>query len=87
MQKIINVIALLSGVVSLSVVGGGVYLYLNAGTIIETTKEKAVEEITAALPRIVEGLMPEVPELPKATGGAIAPMPSTPSVTGPAVPF
>lgn len=87
MQKIINAIALLSGVVSLSVVGGGVYLYLNAATIIETTKEKAVEEITAALPKIVEGLLPEVPELPKATGGAIAPMPSTPSVTGPAVPF
>ena len=83
MQKIINGIAILSGVVSLSVVGGGVYLYLNAATIIENTKERAVEEITAALPKIVEGLLPEVPELPEVTGGVIPP---TPSVTGPAIP-
>ena len=35
MQKLVNVVALLSGLVSLSVVGGGAYLYLNKEAMIE----------------------------------------------------
>ena len=84
MQKVINAIALLSGLVSLSVVGGGVYLYKNADTLIEDVRGKVIEEVTETIPKIVEGLMPNVPELPKATGNVI---PSTPNVTGPAIPF
>ena len=84
MQKIINLIALLSGLVSLTTVAGAVYLYKNADTMIEDARGKVIEEVTEAIPKIVEGLMPNVPELPTATGDAI---PSLPSVTGPALPF
>ena len=49
MQKVINIIALLSGLVSLSVVGGGAYLYLNKDAMIEDVRAKATEEITKAI--------------------------------------
>tara|TARA_A200000113_G_scaffold139249_1_gene125158 strand:+ start:231 stop:485 length:255 start_codon:yes stop_codon:yes gene_type:complete len=84
MQKLINVIALLSGLVSLSVLGGGFYLYKNANVMIEDAREKVIQEIAEALPKIVEEMMPDVPEIPSATGGVIPP---APNVTGPAIPF
>ena len=78
MQKVINTIALLSGLVSLSVVGGGAYLYLNKDAMIEDIRKKATEQvtkaITEALPDIVDAAlpeMPEVPEVPNKTGGVI----------------
>jgi len=82
MQKLINLIALLSGLVSLSVVGGGAYLYLNKDTLIEDARTKVTkavtEAVTEALPGMIDGAMPE---LPKVTG------PSMPTTTGPALPF
>ena len=42
MQKIINVVAIASGVVSLAVVGVGGYVYVNQESIIESVKEKAL---------------------------------------------
>ena len=72
MQKLINVLALSSFVVSASVVGGGVYVYLNKDAMIEDAKEKitnaATEAIAGALPGLIDAAMPE---LPGATGGAI----------------
>ena len=68
MQKIINGVALFSGIVSLSVVGGGVYLYLNAGNLIESAKERAIEEITEAIPAMISGMMPDIPEVPEVPG-------------------
>ena len=41
-QKIINVVAIASGVVSLAVVGVGGYVYVNQDSIIESVKEKAL---------------------------------------------
>ena len=41
-QKIINVVAIASGIVYLSVVGGGVYLYTQKDAIIESVTEKAL---------------------------------------------
>ena len=74
MQKVINVIALLSGLTSLAVIGGGVYLYKNADVMIEDAREKvseaAVEAISGALPGLIDAAMPDIPE-----------------VTGPDVPF
>ena len=84
MQKLINVIALLSGLVSLGVLGGSFYLYKNANVMIEDAREKVIQEVAEALPKIVEEMMPNVPEIPSATGGVI---PSAPSVTGPAIAF
>ena len=84
MQKIINAIALLSGLVSLTTIAGALYLYKNADTMIEDARGKVIEEVTETIPKIVEGLMPNVPELPTKTGGVISP---APTVTGPAIPF
>lgn len=85
MQKLINVIALLSGLVSLSVVGGGTYLYLNKDTLVEDAREKVTkavtDTITEALPGIVQGA---IPKMPSVTGPAV---PSIPTTTGPAIPF
>ena len=40
MQKIVNVLALSSFVVSAAVVGGGAYVYLNKDALIENVKER-----------------------------------------------
>ena len=72
MQKIVNVLALSSFVVSAAVVGGGVYVYLNKDAMIESAKGKiaaaATEAIAGALPGMLDAAMPELPEV---TGGAI----------------
>jgi hypothetical protein len=66
MQKLINVIALLSGLVSLSVLGGGLYLYKNADVLIEDARKKvssaAVEAIRSTLPEIIDESAPKLPE-------------------------
>ena len=85
MQKLINVLALLSFTGTASIVGGGAYVYLNKDSIIENVKGQVVsaaaEAIAAALPGMLDSAMPE---LPGTTGDAI---PSLPSTTGPALPF
>ena len=45
MQKVINLLALLSFAVSAGVVGAGAYVYLNKDALIEKAKEKAAEVI------------------------------------------
>ena len=71
MQKIINVLALSSFVVSAAVVSGGTWLYLNKDGLVESAKEKiataATEAIAGALPGMIDSAMPE---LPKTTGPA-----------------
>lgn len=78
MQKFINTIALLSGLVSLSVVSGGYYLYANKDALIEDIRKQATEQvtkaITEALPGIVDAALPEMPEMPEVpdkTGGVV----------------
>jgi len=89
MQKLVNVIALLSGLTSLAVLGGGYYLYSNKDAMIEDIRKQATEQVTKAmteaLPGIIDSLMPEIPEVPAATGGVVKE--STPKVTGGVVPF
>ena len=72
MQKIVNVLALSSFVVSAAVVSGGLYVYLNKDAMIESAKEKitkaATEAIAGALPGMLDAAMPELPEV---TGGAM----------------
>jgi hypothetical protein len=78
MQKIINGVALLSGLVSLSVLGGGAYLYVQKDTLIEQSRERVTaaitEAITEALPSLVDAAVPGVPEM---TGPAV-PSPTMP---------
>ena len=49
MQKIFNAIAVASGVVSLTVVGAGLGIYLNKDAIINNIKEEALEAVTGSL--------------------------------------
>ena len=89
MQKLINGIALLSGLVSLSVVGSGAYLYLNKDALIDQVKEQATEQIIEAITGALPGMLGSaIPKLPSVTSGAVPELPSaTSSVTGGALPF
>jgi len=42
LQKIVNVLAVASAAVSIAVVGGGAYLYLNKDAIIDNIKKEAL---------------------------------------------
>ena len=74
MQKVINVLAVLSFVGTAGIVGGGTAVYLNKDSIIENAKNQiaaaAGEAIAGQLPGMMDAGMPE---LPSATGG-VAPM-------------
>ena len=69
MQKIINGIAIASGVISLTVVGAVGVVYFNKDAIIENVKGKVVE---AVMPSIGGGI---TDALPKSTGPAIPGIP------------
>ena len=49
MQKIINVLAVSSAVVSLALVGSVGYVYVNRTAIVEDIKEKAIESVLGDL--------------------------------------
>tara|TARA_R100001510_G_scaffold21908_1_gene19214 strand:- start:614 stop:856 length:243 start_codon:yes stop_codon:yes gene_type:complete len=69
LQKIVNGIAIASGIVSLAVVGTVGYVYVRKDAIIEDVKGKVMEQILPNLP---------IPEMPTVTGGALAlPSPSS----------
>ena len=74
MQKVINVLAVLSFVGTAGIIGGGTVVYLRRDAIAERVKDTvanaAVEAITEALPGMLDAAMPELP-----------------TTTGPAVPF
>jgi hypothetical protein len=74
MQKVINVLAVLSFLGTAGIIGGGYYLYTQKDPIIEGMKEKivtaATKAISDALPDMLDAAMPELP-----------------NTTGPAVPF
>ena len=89
MQKLINVLAVLSFVGTAGIVGGGAYVYLNREALAESAREKVTEAVmdavTGALPGLVSGAMPELPDV---TGGAIPSIGTpAPTQTGPALPF
>ena len=69
MQKIINGIAILSGVISLTVVGSGVFIYLQKDAIIENVKGKVMD---AVMPSIDGGITDAIPDT---TGPAIPGIP------------
>ena len=71
MQKIINGIAIFSGVVALGIVGLGGYVFIRKDAIIEDVKSK----ITEAALGSVTGSLPDM--LPNATGPAL-PSPTIP---------
>ncbi len=79
MQKVINVLAVLSFLGTASIIGGGVYVYLQKDALIESAREKvakaAAEAIAGALPGMLDAAVPELPEV---TGPAVPAMPTMP---------
>ena len=79
MQKVINVLAVLSFVGTAGIIGGGTVVYLRRDAIIEQVKENvakaAAEAIAGSLPSMLDSA---VPKLPSTTGGALPP--STPAL-------
>jgi|TARA_B100000035_G_scaffold216313_1_gene185443 hypothetical protein len=72
MQKLINVVALLSGLVSASLVGAAGYVYVNRVSIVESATEKVTAAATEAVAGAIPGMLGDsVPSLPAATGPAI----------------
>ena len=65
MQKIINGIAIFSGVVALGVVGIGGYVFIRKDAIVDGIKGKVME---AVMPDISGGIMKSLPD---ATGPAL----------------
>ena len=75
LQKIVNGIAIVSGIVSITVVGAVGYVYVRKDAIIENVKGKVME---AVLPSIGGGITDAIPDF---TGPA-APVPSGPMPEG-----
>ena len=66
MQKLINVLAVASAVVSLAVVGSAGYVYVRKDAIIENIKQKALGSLGAggALSGVADMAAPTPPSLP-----------------------
>ena len=47
--KIVNIVALASGVISAAVVGSGVYLFVQKDAILDNLKEQAIESVLGGL--------------------------------------
>ena len=70
MQKIINGIAILSGLISLTVVGSGVVIYLQKDAIIENVKGKVMDAVMPDLGGDLGDMIPDttgpaIPAIPK----------------------
>lgn len=93
MRKLIDTLAILSFLVSASVVGGGVYLYTQKDALIEKARDRVTEEITGivtnALGDGVAGILGGGSDLPipSSGGGGLIPTPGSPTGTGIPMPF
>ena len=76
-QKIVNVIALASGVVSTAVIASGVLVYVNRDSIVDSIKSQAIEAVTGSLGGGLGGDLPiGTPDLSVPDNSATAPVPS-----------
>ena len=77
MQKIINVLAVASGLVSAAVVASGVFVYVNRDSIVDSIKSQAIEAGTGSLGGGLGGDLPiGSPDLAAPDNAATAPVPS-----------
>ena len=65
MQKVVNIIAIASGVVSIAVVGSGLYVYLQRDKLVDSVKSQVLKSVTGSLPGVVDMKMPST------TGGVL----------------
>jgi len=83
MQKIVNAIAIASGVVSLTVVGLGGYVFIRKDAIIESAKEKIQNAVLGSITPDLGGIAGDA--IPDFTGGAAPLAPAAPEA--PVSPF
>ena len=87
MQKLINALAVLSFLGTASIIGGGVYVYLQKDAIIESVKERVTKAAVSAIGDALPGMLDSaVPKLPEVTGPAV-PSSAGGNVSGTALPF
>ena len=81
-QKIVNVIAITSGVVSLADIGSGLFVFVNRDSIIDSVKQQAIEAVTGGLGGLGGGLPTGSNDLPSlgATPGIGGPAPAAPAL-------
>ena len=73
MQKIINVLAVASGLVSAAVVASGIFVYVNRDSIVDGIKSQAIEAVTGSLGGGLGGDLPiGTPDLETPDVGAMA---------------
>ena len=77
-QKIVNVLAVSSAVVSAAVVGSGVFVFVNRDSIIDNVKQQAIEAALGSLGGLGGGLPTGSNDLPSlgatpGVGGSAAP--------------
>ena len=84
MQKIINVLAVSSAVVSLALVGSVGYVYVNRTAIVEDIKEKAIESVLGDLGDLGGGLGGATDALPTGSNDLLPTAPQA-SPTAPQV--
>ena len=78
MQKLINVLAIASTAVSVAVVGSGLYVYVNRGSIIDGVKSQIMESVTGGLGGGLGGSLPEISPPTGAPSGLGLPAPNSP---------
>ena len=86
MQKVVNVLAVASSVVSLAVVGSGLYVFVNKDAIIKSVTDGAMESVlggAAGLGALGGGLGGD---LPVGAPDLAAPMTDTPQAAAPDAP-
>ncbi len=79
MQKIVNVVAIASGVVSVAVVGSGLFVFVNRDKLVDNVKSQVMDAVVGALTPAIDSQLPDV------TGGVAAPgadAPAAPSIPG-----
>ena len=90
LQKIVNGIAIASGVVSLTVVGAAVYVFIRKDAIIENIKSKVMESVLpGGLSNLGTGALGgalDIPDLGNPMAAPDAPTPDAPA-TGPILPL
>ena len=74
MQKIVNLIAITSGAISVALVASGVFVYVNRDSIVDSIKSQAIEAVTGSLGGGLGGSLPiGAPDLASPTPQASAP--------------
>ena len=82
MRKVLDVMTVVSFLVSATVVGGGVYLYTQKDVLVERARERATEAITEAVTGALAGGLTG-----GLSGGGGIPTPSSPAGPGLPLPF